>query len=152
MTRNKLILLAAAGSAALLLGAFAFQYIGGMAPCKMCIYQRWPHAAAIVVGALVLALGNRNLAWLGAVSVLVGSGFALFHVGIEKGWWEGPSTCTSASIEGLTPEQLMEQILTAPIVRCDEIAWEMLGISMAGWNGLASLGLAALWIMAARKA
>ena len=152
MTRKQLFLLATMGSAALLLGAFAFQFIGGMAPCHLCLLQRWPHAAAIVIGGLALAFGNRLLGYLGALVVLAGSGIALYHVGVEQKWWLGPTTCTSSGTEGLTTEQLMEQIMAAPLVRCDEIAWQMWHISMAGWNGLLSLGLVVIWIMAARKA
>lgn len=152
MTSRQLFLLATLGSLALLLGAFAFQYIGGLPPCKLCIWQRWPHAAAILIGAVVLATGNRMLGYLGALSVLFGSGVALYHVGIEQKWWVGPTTCTSGSTEGLTPEQLLEQIMAAPLVRCDEIAWKMLNISMAGWNGLISVAIALIWILAVRKA
>ena len=152
MTRRQLFLLATLGSLGLLLGAFAFQYIGGLAPCKLCIWQRWPHTVAILIGALTLITGIRMLGYLGALAVLFGAGVALYHVGIEQKWWLGPTTCSSGSTEGLTPEQLLEQIMAAPLVRCDEIAWEMLNISMAGWNGLFSVALAVIWILAARKA
>ena len=152
MTGRQLFLLATLGSLGLLLGAFAFQYIGGLPPCKLCIWQRWPHAVAILIGALALITGHRILGYLGALAVLFGAGVALYHVGIEQKWWLGPTTCTSGSTEGLTPEQLLDQIMAAPLVRCDEIAWEMLNISMAGWNGLISVALAVLWILAAKKA
>lgn len=144
-----LILLAGAGSLAVLLGAFGFQYLGGMAPCKLCLWQRWPHAAAILIAVLALALPRRGLALLGALATLTTSGIAFYHTGVERKWWEGPATCSSGSVEGLTPQQLMEQIMTAPIVRCDEVPWEMLGLSMASWNALASLGFAGLWLIAA---
>jgi disulfide bond formation protein DsbB len=151
MTRRQLFLLATLGSLGLLLGAFAFQYIGGLAPCELCIWQRWPHAVAILIGIVALTTGKRILGYLGALAVLFGSGVALYHVGIEQKWWLGPTTCTSGSTEGLTTEQLLDQIMAAPLIRCDEIAWEMLNISMAGWNGLISVALAAIWILAARK-
>ena len=73
-----------------------------------------------------------------------------YHSGVEQGWWEGPSTCTSGPIGGLTPEQLMEQIMSAPLVRCDDIPWEFIGLSMATWNGIISLALAGIWLMVAR--
>ncbi|MCU9837065.1 disulfide bond formation protein B [Ruegeria sp. WL0004] len=151
MSRKTLILLAASGSAALLLGAWGFQYIGGLAPCKMCIWQRYPHGAAVLIGALALAAGWRFLPWAGALAALTTSVIGFFHAGVEQGWWEGPTTCTSGPIGGLSAEQLMEQIMTAPLVRCDEIPWQMLGISMAGWNGLISLALALIWIVAATR-
>ncbi|MEL0435576.1 disulfide bond formation protein B [Phycobacter sp. K97] len=148
--RSLLILLAAGGSAALLLGAFGFQYIGEMPPCKMCYWQRYPHGAAVGIGALALLLSGSTLPYLGALAALTTSGIGAFHAGVEQGWWEGPSTCTSGPVTGLTPEQLMEQIMAAPLVRCDEIPWEMFGLSMACWNAVISLGLALIWFAAAR--
>lgn len=148
--RSFLILLATGGSAALLLGAFGFQYIGEMPPCKMCYWQRYPHGAAVGIGALALLLSGSALPYLGALAALTTSAIGAFHAGVEQGWWEGPSTCTSGPVKDLTPEQLMEQIMAAPLVRCDEIPWEMFGLSMAGWNAVISLGLALIWFAAAR--
>ncbi|MEW2913637.1 disulfide bond formation protein B [Leisingera sp. JC11] len=144
-----LIALAAAGSAALLLGALGFQYIGEMAPCKLCYWQRYPHAAAAGIGVLALVIPGAVLPYLGALAALATAGVGAYHTGIERGWWEGPSTCTSGPIGGLSPDQLMEQIMAAPLVRCDEVPWEMLSLSMASWNAIASFGLALLWIAAA---
>lgn len=152
MSRNPLILAAAAGSAALLLGAFAFQHLGGLAPCTMCIWQRWPHAAAVAVGAAFWFLPGRALAFLGAAAAATSAGIGGFHMGVENGWWDGPATCTSGSIAGLSTDDLLDQIMAAPLVRCDEIAWSLAGLSMAGWNMVLSTGLALLWLMAARRA
>ncbi|WP_171099290.1 disulfide bond formation protein B [Ruegeria sp. HKCCD7255] len=149
--RKTLIALATAGSAALLLGALGFQYLGSLAPCKMCIWQRFPHGAAILIGVLAFVFpGIRPLPLLGALAAATTAGIGIFHAGVEKGLWEGPSTCTSGSISGLSPEELLDQIMNAPVVRCDEIAWEMLGLSMAGWNALLSAGLVLLWLAAWR--
>jgi disulfide bond formation protein DsbB len=140
--------LAGAGSAALLLGALGFQYFGGLAPCVLCIWQRWPHGAAIAVALLALATGLRPLALLGALAVLAGAGIAGFHAGVEQGWWEGLSTCAGPDMAGMTADQFMTSLMTAPIARCDEIPWSFLGLSMAAWNGLLSLVLAGLWLRA----
>lgn len=144
-----LIVLAAAGSAALLLGALGFQYIGELAPCKLCYWQRYPHAAAAGIGVLALIIPGALLPYLGALAALATAGVGAYHTGVERGWWEGPSTCTSGPIGRLSPDQLMEQIMAAPLVRCDEVPWEMLSLSMASWNAIASFGLALLWIAAA---
>lgn len=136
---------AAAGSAALLLGALAFQYVGGLAPCHLCLLQRWPHAIAIGLGLLLLAAPRRWLAALGALVLLVGAGIAVYHVGVEQRWWPGPATCTAPAPGDLSSSDLLNQILETPVVLCDQIAWSLLGISMAGWNALASLALAGLW-------
>lgn len=147
-----LILVAAAGSAAMMLGALGFQYIGELPPCKMCYWQRYPHIAAVPIGVLAYFFPNTTLIYLGALAALTTAGIGLYHSGVERGLWEGPTTCTSGSIESLNADQLMEQIMSAPLVRCDEIPWEMFGISMAGWNAILSLGLALIWISAARHA
>ena len=139
---------AAAGSLLLLAAALAFQYLGGLAPCPMCVWQRWPHVAAVALGLALLALPRRPLAALGALAMLVGAGLGLYHVGVEQGWWRGPTSCVAPDVGGLSSEQLLESILAAPVVRCDEIAWSLLGVSMAGWNALASLALAVLWMRA----
>lgn len=139
---------AAAGSALLLAGALAFQYVGGLAPCPLCIWQRWPHGIAIALGALVLLTGQRWPAALGALAMLTGAAIGVYHAGIERRWWPGPDTCTAPSTADVSAEDLLAQILETPVVLCDEVAWSFLGVSMAGWNALASLALAAVWIRA----
>jgi disulfide bond formation protein DsbB len=150
VTRKRLIILASGGSALLLLAALGFQYLGGLAPCALCIWQRWPHVLAALAGPAALVVPGAALPLLGAAAMLGGAGIGAYHSGVEQGWWEGPATCGAPDIAGLTPEELLARIMEAPVVRCDEIPWEMLGLSMASWNALASLGLAAAWIMAAR--
>jgi disulfide bond formation protein DsbB len=153
LSSRTLILLATLGSVGLLGGAFAFQYIGGLAPCQLCLLQRWPHAAAIVIGVVALATGWRGLAWLGALAALATAGIGVFHVGVEQLWWEGLASCTAGSIEGISTADLLDPTKdVAAVVRCDEIAWQMLGISMAGWNAILSVVLAGIWIKAARTA
>ncbi|UUX51033.1 disulfide bond formation protein B [Nisaea acidiphila] len=132
-------------ASAMLGGAFAFQYLGGLAPCVLCLYQRWPHAAAILLGLLALILSARNPAasrWLtilGGLALLTSAGIGLFHVGVEQLWWEGTAECGATG----TPDSLdalKQQLMAQPVVRCTDIAWEMFGISMAGYNFLLSAG------------
>jgi disulfide bond formation protein DsbB len=137
-----------AGSTALLLGALAFQYLGGLAPCHLCLLQRWPHAAAIAIGLLILAWPKRGLALLGALVVLVGAGIAVYHVGGEQHWCAGPTTCTAPEPGAQSSGELLDQILATPVVLCDQVAWSLWGISMAGWNAILSLVLAWLWLRA----
>lgn len=151
MKRTPLILLAAGGSAALMIGALGFQFIGEMAPCKLCIWQRYPHVGAVLIGVLALALRSRILPLMGALAALSTAAIGLYHTGVERAWWEGPTSCTSSSVSGVSAQDLMEQIMAAPLVRCDDIPWEMFGLSMATWNMLASLALVVVWLMAARK-
>lgn len=147
-----LVLLATIGSVLVLGGAFVFQAFG-FAPCKLCLWQRWPHAAAIAIGAATLTTQKRLLAWLGAAAAATTSALGFYHSGVERKLWEGPTTCTSSGLTGeLDPADLLNQILAAPLVRCDEIPWEMFGVTMANLNALGSAGLAIIWILAARKA
>ncbi len=156
MTSRFLVLIAAGGSAALLAGAFAFQYIGGLAPCHLCLVQRWPHAAAVLIGLIVLALPRGPMARVlmlgGAVAAATTAGYAVYHTGVERAWWAGPDTCTSGSIEGVSAGDLLNQIMAAPLIRCDEVAWSMGGLSMASWNAVLSALLALIWLAAWRSA
>lgn len=151
MTRNALVFIAAGGSALLMLGALAFQHLGGLAPCPMCIWQRYPHVAAFLIGIAALVLPGRALPLLGALAALITAAIGLYHTGVERGWWEGPTTCTSGPITGLSTEELMDQIMAAPLVRCDEVVWTFLGLSMPSWNAILSFALALIWLAAARK-
>ena len=150
VTRAQLTTLATLGSAGLLAGAFVFQTLG-YAPCQMCIWQRYPHALAILLGLAATTLKTRWLLLGGAAAAVTTSAIGFFHAGVEQGWWQGPTTCSSGSIESLSPDALLDQIMNAPLVRCDEIPWELFGLSMAAWNGLLSLGLAICWISAFRR-
>lgn len=151
MTRQTATLLLTLASVAMILAAWGFQYIGGYPPCKMCYWQRYPHFAAIAIGGLALALKTRIFAWLGAAAMLTTAGIGVFHSGVERKLWEGPSSCTSTSIGGLNTDELFDQIMSAPLVRCDEIPWQMLGFTMANLNALASLAFAVGWIWVALK-
>ena len=133
---------------ALLGGALGSQYIGGLHPCEMCYWQRWPHGAAIVLAALAFggsaeASRPRALTLLAATAIAVSGAIGVYHAGVELGIFEGFTTCTAMSAGGSTAD-LLKQITQAPLVRCDQVQFEFLGISMAGWNAILSLGGAAL--------
>lgn len=149
MTKSRFIALATFGSFALLAGAFFFQILG-YAPCKMCLWQRYPHAVAIVVGilALILTRLQTQLAILGALAALTTGAIGLYHTGVERDWWEGPTSCTGGGALNLT-DPLNTEI--APIVMCDDVVWSLMGLSMASYNALISLVLLSLWIAAARR-
>jgi disulfide bond formation protein DsbB len=153
MTYGRLVALAAAGSAVLLLAAFGFQYIGGYLPCKMCLWQRWPHAAAVLIGAAILRGAPRALAWLGALAAAATAGLGIYHAGVEWKFWTGPSGCTGSGpgLGSMSGADLLSTEGPSTLVMCDEIVWQFLGLSMAGWNALLSLVLMALWIVAAVK-
>jgi disulfide bond formation protein DsbB len=135
---------------ALLGGAMGSQYIGGLHPCEMCYWQRWPHAAAILLAALAFtapAQSNRSrmLTLLAAAAIAISGAIGVYHAGVELGIFEGVTTCTASGA------MTLDQIMNVPLVRCDEVQWAFLGISMAGWNAILSLGGAALIFVLSRK-
>ncbi|WP_456390894.1 disulfide bond formation protein B [Profundibacter sp.] len=148
MTRKHLILIAAGGSLAMLLGAFGFEYLGNMPPCKLCIWQRWPHAVAVVAGLLAFAMHTKLWPLIGMLGALTTSAIGFYHTGVERHWWEGPASCTSAGASQMSTADWMDMSTAAALVRCDEIPWEMFTLSMATWNGIASLVLALIWLRA----
>ena len=149
--RSPLLLLLA--SIAVLGTALASQYVGGLQPCVLCVYQRFPYVAVIVIAAAALFLptGPRAAALgLAGLALLTGTGIAVFHVGVEQHWWQGTAECGSA-VAADSLEALRAQVLAAPVVRCDEVPWSLFGISMAGYNALVSLGLGVASLIAAHR-
>jgi len=145
--------LAGLGSAALLGGALFFQYVVGLAPCDLCILQRWPHLVAFILGIVVWFFPRAWLMGLGALAAASASGLGIYHTGVERGWWEGPAACSgTVDVTTLTPQQALEAIMSAPVVRCTDVAWEMLGLSMASWNAILSAVLVGVWLIAMRRA
>jgi disulfide bond formation protein DsbB len=144
--------LATGGALAALCIAWLSQYGFGLAPCELCYWQRSGYWAAIALGVVAILQPTRTrrrrvALWLLAFAFVATAGIALFHVGVEQHWWEGTSACTGQTTTGMTTEELAQAIENAPIVRCDVPAWTMFGISMAGYNLLYALALAAftLW-------
>jgi disulfide bond formation protein DsbB len=140
--------------AALLAGAFGSQVWGGLFPCEMCWWQRWAHIAAL--GFAILSFApipdkGRSLVWLAAAAMLTSGAIAVYHAGVEAKIFEGFTQCT-APPGGGTADELLARIMNAPLIRCDEVQWRFLGISMAGWNAILSIGFATLilWLSVRR--
>jgi disulfide bond formation protein DsbB len=133
-------------SVAALGGALLSQYWGGLAPCELCLLQRGPWGVAIAISLIATMVGGRSaLPWVALVLAAVfavGSAIAFYHVGVERHWFAGPGACTGAATAADTVEALKARILGQTPVRCDEPAWSLWGISLAGWNFLASLVMA----------
>jgi disulfide bond formation protein DsbB len=130
--------------AALILAVYVAQYGFGLAPCDMCWWQRYPHFAAIALAiAALVARGTRlgaALVMLAALAIGVSGAIGAFHAGVEYGWWEGPTACSSTSL-GNDP---LASIMNAPLIRCDTPAWTLFGVSLAGFNFLISTSSALL--------
>ena len=134
--------------------AAASQYIGGLAPCVLCWYQRVPYAAVIVIGVTGLLyprVTGQALA-IAAITFAIGGLIAVFHVGVEQSWWQGTQACVGDTSPTATIDDLRKQIMAAPIVRCNDVQWSLFGVSMAGYNVLASFLLTAFAAVAAYRA
>jgi disulfide bond formation protein DsbB len=136
---------------ALLGGALGSQYLGGLHPCEMCMWQRWPHALAILLALLAFtspaeSTRSRALVLLAALAIAVSGCIGVYHAGVEAKIFEGFTQCTATG-KGLSPSELLQEISHAPLVRCDEVQFRFLGISMAGWNAILSLGGATLIVI-----
>ncbi|MCO4847589.1 MAG: disulfide bond formation protein B [Yoonia sp.] len=149
MTKKQLTLLAAFGSFALLAGAYIFQAIG-YPPCQMCFWQRWPHMAAIGIGILAFLIPARVWPWLGALAAAITSGIGVFHTGVERAYWSGPTSCTGGGLDASDGADLLS-LAGDKLIMCDQVSWELLGLSMASWNAVFSFGLMLIWLAAARK-
>lgn len=133
---------------ALLAGAFGSQYFGGLYPCEMCWWQRYAHMAALVPAVLAFtapAEGTRAriLVGLAALGIAASGAIAVYHAGVEAKIFEGFTTCTALARSGNSAD-LLKQIIHAPLIRCDQVQFRFLGISLAGWNAIFSLGGAVL--------
>lgn len=125
--------------AALLGGALVSQHVFGLYPCEMCHWQRWPHAAALMFAVLAYA-ARRGAAEtlflvLAALSIIASGLIGVFHAGVEYGWWEGLTQCSTMPGAGFN----MRDIIATPLIRCDVAQWTLAGISLAGFNAIFSL-------------
>ncbi|TCL09614.1 disulfide bond formation protein DsbB [Shimia isoporae] len=152
LSQKQWVGLLTAFSVFMVLGAWGFEFIGNLPPCQLCYYQRYPHWVAAGAGVLAIFVGGQIWLYLGALGAAASGFVAAFHTGVERGWWDGPASCSGGmALDKVSTDDLFDQIMSAPLVRCDEIPWELFGLSMANYNMLMSLTAAVLWIYAARR-
>jgi disulfide bond formation protein DsbB len=142
--------------AALLAGAFGSQYLGGLYPCEMCWWQRYAHMVGFALAVIAFtgeaaSARARTFTLLAALAIAVSGAIGVYHAGVEAKIFEGFTQCT-ATTKGLSASELLKEISHAPLVRCDEVQFRFLGISLAGWNAILSLGGAALILILSLKA
>lgn len=138
---------------ALMIGALGSQFIGGLFPCEMCHWQRWPHEVAIAAALFTFPLKEKPLGRIALAiaiaGILVSGAIGLFHAGVEYRWWEGITRCSAPPTGGSTAD-LMAQIMATPMIQCDVPQWTLFGISLAGFNAIFSLlggfGIIVLWV------
>ena len=143
--------LALAVPAALLAGAYAFQYVGHLFPCEMCWWQRYAHFTALAFALLAYVLRTlpdrgRSMVWLAALAILAAGLIGFYHAGVEMKVFPGVTTCSK--VASGSADEILRQVMAAPLVRCDQVQWSLFGVSMAGWNFLISTvsALLILWL------
>lgn len=146
LTPRRLALFVLAVCVGALAAAYAAQYLLDQRPCILCLYQRVPYAVAgaLALGVLAWPAAGRPAFALVLLAFLAGAGLAGHHMGVEQHWWAGTEGCEGTLDAGLTLEQLRAQLAQAPLRRCDEITWSILGVSITIFNLIGSLGMAAL--------
>jgi disulfide bond formation protein DsbB len=150
-----------AASFAILGATFALQYLAALEPCPLCVYQRYPYAVTLGLSAVALALTGRTplagpyfgpaLTALCGIAFTAGAGIAAYHVGVEQGWFQASKACTSPAFGSADIEDMMAQLKATPVARCDQVAWSLFGVSLAGYNLIASAALAGLSFTAAAR-
>jgi len=146
--RTALLLLAFVAADVLLI-VFALQHLADLAPCRMCIWQRWPFAVLIILGLAGAFWRPKLVLWLAMPLLLLSAGLAGYHVAVEQGWLALPSGCTAGG-EATSVEELKTLLADAPPT-CDQVGFQLLGLSLAGWNLVVSLFLAAFAFFVAMR-
>ena len=149
---------AGVASSVAILAALGSQYLGGLHPCELCLWQRIPHGVIIVLalGALLWFRGKRErtiIAILVAIAFAFGTAIALYHVGVEQSWIQGSASCVGASAlnQAQSTVELRKLLMASSLVRCDEISWTLFGLSIAAWNALTSLLLSIICVVASLR-
>jgi disulfide bond formation protein DsbB len=140
---------------ALMAGALGSQVFGGLIPCEMCHWQRWPHYAAIIVAAMAFIVRHRPTQMLfilfAGVLIALSGAIGVFHAGVEYHWWPGITPCTTSLHSG-NPMDMLSEALKKPLIRCDSAQWSLFGISLAGFNAIFSLaGAVAIFGFAVKR-
>ena len=141
-------------AAATIAGALASQHVFGLVPCKLCLWQRWPYYLGVPMAAVAVASpprARRPMLVLLALLFLGSAALAGYHAGAEWGFWPGPSDCGGGTAPATSVDDLLKGLETTRVVSCTEAAWRFLGLSLAGWNALVSLGLAAVAALGAAR-
>ncbi len=136
--------------------ALLAQYWGGLVPCELCLYQRWPYYAVIALMALTLAIGRRGISRvalaLAALIFIAGAGLAFYHLGVEQHWFAGPTACTGGGLAGGSIDEIRRRLLATPVARCDVAQWSVMGVDpLVSGNLVVSLVLFVVsWRLATR--
>lgn len=118
--------------------AYTSEYVFGLLPCVLCIYQRIPYFIVFMIGFFGFVINKARISILAlstcALAFFIDSGIAFFHSGVELKWWKGTEACGGSIDSNASITDLKASILSAPVSKCDEIPWDFLGLSMANYN------------------
>jgi disulfide bond formation protein DsbB len=157
---GRIAIAVAAAAAATIGGALFIEHVLGVKPCELCLLQRIPYYTGVPVAVVAAVVATRRptgaataalLALVGLV-FLVGSGMGVYHAGVEWGLWQGPTGCTGPIAKPAAMGDFLKQLSTTKVIRCDEVAFRVFGLSLAAWNAVLALGFAALAFAGARLA
>ena len=114
----------------------------------MCLWQRYPHGFAVLIGITILITRKRGFIGLGAFACFITAGIGVFHSGVEQKWWDGPTSCSNKtnSLSGVSGEDLLSTNIIDKMVMCDEISWAFMSLSMPTWNAIISALLGIIWV------
>ena len=141
-------------------GAWYSQLVLGLQPCELCLLQRWPYYVGVPVALIAVLVAKSApqgrliawLLWLVALIFLISAGLGVYHAGVEWGFWPGPSACTGQYAPAASTDDFLKSLQAGPSVRCDAAAIRIVGVSLAGWNAIVSLLVAASAAVGARAA
>ncbi|MGE0754756.1 MAG: disulfide bond formation protein B [Alphaproteobacteria bacterium] len=147
LRHSRLLVGMALVSGFVLAGALFGQFVLGWHPCDLCLLQRYPYMAIIILAAIGLLVRGKpkaqaTLVMLGIVCFLVTAGIGAYHTGVEMKWVKGPSACSATDTSDMTLEEMREALKNAPLVSCDQAMAYVLGLSLAAWNFIIALGMA----------
>ena len=140
---RKALFFSGLASLSLLVGAYSLEIFAQLEPCKLCIWQRWPHAIIVILALSGLGIiKNTETLLFICLSAISAGTLGFYHTGVEQGWWSGPEGCSNHLETESNISDLTTMLLSTPVVKCDQIAWSLLGISMASWNSISSFSIA----------
>ncbi|WP_306149730.1 MULTISPECIES: disulfide bond formation protein B [unclassified Roseibium] len=153
---QSLTLLLLAGGLVVIGTAWGYQLIGGYVPCKLCLEQRIPYYIGLPMALVALAAlvtGRKGIAAVLLLAVAAvfayGAGLGIYQAGAEWQFWDGPNDCGGGAAAPASASNMLQALQSTRVVSCTEASWRMLGLSFAGWNAVASAGLAGLGLLAA---
>ena len=145
-----------AASLSMIIFALLSEHLFGFAPCSLCLIQRYPHIIVVIISVWLIFFKTHDFFLYPINALIMASSivFAFYHVGVEQSIFQGPQSCSSSNLAQIgekSAEALLKNILNTSVVRCNEISWSFIGLSMATWNLIFSIGLFIGWVMSSLR-